>query len=72
MMDVVCTSLPFLDLHFSGLDRLPRLGEEVTGDEMRLTPGGSATIAIGCARLGLRTAICAPVPGDELGRVLAE
>jgi len=72
MIDVVCTAPPFLDLHIAGLDRLPRLGEELTGSELRLTPGGSATIAIGCARLGLRTAICAPVPDDELGRVLAE
>lgn len=72
MIDVVCTAHPFLDLHIAGLGRLPRLGEELTGSELRLTPGGSATIATGCARLGLRTAICAPVPDDELGRVLAE
>jgi sugar/nucleoside kinase (ribokinase family) len=72
MMDVVCTALPFLDLHIAGLDRLPNLGEELTGTDLRLTPGGSATIAIGCARLGLRTAICAPLPDDELGRVLAD
>jgi sugar/nucleoside kinase (ribokinase family) len=72
MIDVVCTAAPFLDLHIAGLDRLPRVGEELTGSELRLTPGGSATIAIGCARLGLATAICAPVPDDELGRVLAE
>jgi len=72
MIDVVCTASPFLDLHISGLDRLPRAGEERTGSDLRLTPGGSATIAIGCARLGLATAICAPVPDDELGRVLAQ
>jgi ribokinase len=72
MIDVVCTAHPFLDLHIGGLGRLPRLGEELTGAELRLTPGGSGTIAIGCARLGLRTAICAPVPDDKLGRVLAE
>jgi sugar/nucleoside kinase (ribokinase family) len=72
MIDVVCTALPFLDLHIAGLDRLPRPGEELTGTDLRLTPGGSATIAIGCARLGLRTALCAPLPDDELGRVLAD
>jgi sugar/nucleoside kinase (ribokinase family) len=72
MIDVVCTAHPFLDLHIAGLGRLPRLGEELTGTELRLTPGGSGTIAIGCARLGLRTAICAPVPDDKLGSVLAE
>jgi ribokinase len=71
MTDVVCVGQPFLDLRFLGLRELPRAGEERTGADLRVTPGGSATIAIGCARLGLSVRILAPIAQDHLGGVLA-
>jgi sugar/nucleoside kinase (ribokinase family) len=64
-VDVVCTGPVFLDLTFEGLDALPALGEERYARDLHATPGGAAITAIGLARLGLRTAIAAPL-GDDL------
>jgi ribokinase len=64
-VDVVCTGSVFLDLTFEGLDALPALGEERYARDLHATPGGAAITAIGLARLGLRTAIAAPL-GDDL------
>jgi sugar/nucleoside kinase (ribokinase family) len=64
-VDVVCTGPVFLDLTFEGLDALPAPGEEHYASDLHATPGGAAITAIGLARLGLRTAIAAPL-GDDL------
>ena len=64
-VDVVCAGSVFLDLTFEGLDALPAPGEERYARDLHATPGGAAITAIGLARLGLRTAIAAPL-GDDL------
>ena len=66
-VDVVCTGPVFLDLTFEGLDALPAPGEERFARDLHATPGGAAITAIGLARLGLRTAVAAPL-GDDLRR----
>ena len=56
----------FLDLTFVGLECLPEPGEERFAGEMVRSPGGGAITAVAAARLGLDTALVAPI-GDDLG-----
>ena len=69
-VDVVCTGPVFLDLTFEGLDALPGLGEERYASDLHTTPGGAAITAIGLARLGLRTAVAAPLGDDLAGELV--
>jgi sugar/nucleoside kinase (ribokinase family) len=56
----------FLDMTFVGLESLPAPGEERFAGELVRSPGGGAITAVAAARLGLDTALVAPV-GDDLG-----
>jgi ribokinase len=56
----------FLDLTFVGLEALPDPGEERFAGELVRSPGGGAITAVAAARLGLDTALVAPI-GDDLG-----
>lgn len=59
----------YCDLIFSGLDAVPRLGEEVRTQQFTMTAGGGAFItAAGLARLRVRTGLVAYVGADLLGR----
>ena len=66
-MDLVVATPVFLDLTFVGLDRLPVAGEERFAADLVQTPGGGAITAIAAARLGLRTAVAAPLGRDTAG-----
>ena len=67
MTDLVVATPVFLDLTFVGLESLPALGEERFAAELVRSPGGGAITAIGAARLGLSTAIAAPLGNDVAG-----
>lgn len=69
-VELVCGDPAFLDLTFAGLDGLPGPGEERHADDLLRTPGGGATVAIGAARLGLRTALATPLGADAEGDLL--
>ena len=56
----------FLDLTFVGLESLPAPGEERFAGELMRSPGGGAITAVAAARLGLQTALVAPL-GNDLG-----
>jgi sugar/nucleoside kinase (ribokinase family) len=71
-VDVVCTGMVFLDLIFEGLDELPTPGRERWAHELHESPGGAGTTAIGLARLGLRSAVVAPLGRDIAGRTVRE
>lgn len=66
-VDVVVAVPAFMDMTFVGLEGLPRLGEERFAGDLVRSPGGGAITAIGCARLGLRTALVAPLGQDAAG-----
>ena len=71
-VDVVCAGVPFLDITFSGMARMPELGEERMAERVTFTPGGLANVALGLTRLGLRAALWSPRGDDMGGRLLAE
>ena len=70
-IDVVCAGAPFLDITFTGFERMPALGEERMAEAIDYTPGGLANVALGLTRLGLRAAVWSPVGDDLSGRLLA-
>jgi ribokinase len=65
--DLVVATPVFLDLTFVGLESLPALGEERFAAELVRSPGGGAITAVGAARLGLSTAVAAPLGDDVAG-----
>ncbi|MBE2319562.1 hypothetical protein DVA67_026580 [Solirubrobacter sp. CPCC 204708] len=69
-VDVVVAVPAFLDITFVGLEGLPALGEERFAGDLVRTPGGGAITAIGAARLGLSTALAAPLGDDEAGDLI--
>ncbi len=71
MTDVAVLSTPFLDLTFAGLEELPPLGGERFATDLLRSPGGGAITATGLARLGLDTALAAPLGDDPSGAFLA-
>lgn len=70
MVDVAVAVPAFLDITFVGLEGLPSLGEERFAGDLVRTPGGGAITAIGAARLGLSTALAAPLGDDEAGALI--
>lgn len=67
-VDLACAGRAFLDLTFVGLPELPGPGQERFASELLRSPGGSAIVAVGGARLGLSTALASPLGDDEAGR----
>src|SRR6478609_2117533 len=63
-VDLTVAAPAFVDITFIGLEALPGLGEERFAGQLLRSPGGGAIIAIGAARLGLRTALAAPLGAD--------
>ncbi|MGY5765044.1 carbohydrate kinase family protein [Brachybacterium sp. DNPG3] len=63
-LDVLLSGTVFFDIVFTGLERLPRPGEELWSQGMGSSPGGIANLAIAAARLGLRTGLVAGF-GDD-------
>jgi ribokinase len=70
--DLVVATPTFLDLTFTGLESLPRLGEERFASDLLRSPGGGAITAVGAARLGLSTALAAPLGDDVGGELISE
>jgi ribokinase len=69
-VDVVVAVPAFMDMTFVGLEGLPRLGEERFAGDLVRTPGGGAITAFGTARLGLSTALAAPLGSDAAGDLI--
>jgi ribokinase len=65
--DLIVATPAFLDLTFVGLEGLPALGEERFAGDLVRSPGGGAITAVAAARLGLKTALVAPLGDDVAG-----
>ena len=66
-VDLVVATPTFLDLTFVGLEGMPAKGEERFAADLVRSPGGGAITAVGAARLGLSTALAAPLGDDDAG-----
>jgi sugar/nucleoside kinase (ribokinase family) len=66
-VELAVTTPAFLDLTFVGLEALPGPGDERYAGDLVRSPGGGAITAIAAARLGLRTALLAPLGHDPAG-----
>lgn len=64
-VDLAVLTPAYLDYTFVGLEALPGPGEERFAGDMLRSPGGGAITAVGARRLGLSTALVAPL-GDDL------
>jgi sugar/nucleoside kinase (ribokinase family) len=67
-VDLAVVTPAYLDYTFVGLEALPGPGEERFAGDMLRSPGGGAITAIGACRLGLKTALVAPLGDDLAGR----
>jgi sugar/nucleoside kinase (ribokinase family) len=67
-VDLAVVTPAYLDYTFVGLEALPGPGEERFAGDMLRSPGGGAITAVGATRLGLRTALVAPLGDDLAGR----
>ena len=71
--DLICVGESFEDLIFAGLERLPRLGEELRTKSFMRTFGGGATItAVAAARLGVNTRIVSALADGACARLRQE
>jgi len=59
----------FLDLIFTGLSHMPVLGKETFAEDLTLTIGGSAIVAVGLQRLGVKVCLVAELGNDPLSEV---
>ncbi len=66
-LDVLIAGTVFLDIIFTGVDELPRDGQEVYASGMGSCPGGIANLAVATQRLGLRTSLAAAFGDDSYG-----
>ena len=71
-VDLVCADPAFLDLTFDGLEAIPLPGEERLARDFLRSPGGGAITAVGVARLGLSSAVVAPLGDDPPGMLVRE
>jgi sugar/nucleoside kinase (ribokinase family) len=67
-IDLAVVTPAYLDYTFVGLESLPGPGEERFAGDMLRSPGGGAITAVGARRLGLNTALVAPLGDDLAGR----
>jgi len=67
-VDLAVVTPAYLDYTFVGLEALPGPGEERFAGDMLRSPGGGAITAVGASRLGLKTALVAPLGDDLAGR----
>ncbi len=67
-VDLAVLTPAYLDYTFVGLEALPGPGEERFAGDMLRSPGGGAITAVGATRLGLTTALVAPLGDDLAGR----
>ena len=70
--DILVYGPLFCDLVFTGLPGMPELGRELYADALTLAPGGSAIVAVGLQRLGIKVGLIADLGNDPFSRLLGE
>ncbi|TVR20149.1 MAG: carbohydrate kinase family protein [Anaerolineaceae bacterium] len=68
--DVLVYGPLFCDLIFTDLDRLPELGTEIFAGDFTVAPGGSAIVAAGLQKLGVRVGLIADLGDDPFSQIM--
>ncbi len=68
--DVVVVGRPFFDMIFTGLPKMPVLGEETFASGLEIAAGGSFITAESMRRLGLRVGLAAQLGSDLFSRFI--
>lgn len=70
--DVLVYGPLFCDFIFTGLENMPVLGTEIFAQNFTMTIGGSAIVAAGLQRLGVKVGLVADLGDDPLSQVAAQ
>ena len=70
--DIIVAGDFFVDLVFTGLPKLPELGEEVFGTGFEMLPGGSYNTVVAMHRLGLKVGWAADFGNDRFSRFVLD
>lgn len=70
--DIIVAGDYFIDLVFTGLPKLPELGEEVFGTGFEMLPGGSYNTVVAMQRLGLKVGWAADFGNDHFSRFVLD
>ena len=70
--DIIVAGDYFVDLVFTGLPKLPQLGEEVFGTGFEMLPGGSYNTVVAMHRLGLKVGWAADFGNDRFSRFVLD
>ncbi|MCJ7532966.1 MAG: carbohydrate kinase family protein, partial [Anaerolineales bacterium] len=70
--DIIVAGDYFVDLVFTGLPKLPELGEEVFGTGFEMLPGGSYNTVVAMHRLGLKVGWAADFGNDRFSRFVLD
>jgi sugar/nucleoside kinase (ribokinase family) len=72
MYDVIVYGPLFCDLIFTDLPEMPTLGTEIFAGDFTLTIGGSAIVAAGLQKLGVKVGLAADLGNDTLSRLMGQ
>jgi sugar/nucleoside kinase (ribokinase family) len=72
LYDVIVYGPLFCDLIFTQLDEMPTLGKEIFAGNFTINVGGSAIVAAGLQKLGVKVGLVADLGNDALSRVVGE
>jgi hypothetical protein len=70
--DVLVYGPIFCDIIFTGVPGMPSLGKELFADHLTLSLGGSAIVASGLNRLGMKVGLISDLGDDSFSRILWE
>ncbi len=70
--DVLMFGDYFCDLIITGLAEIPRLGADIFGDKLDITPGGAYIMAVALHRLGVKVRWAANIGNDIFSRFILE
>lgn len=71
MYDILVYGPIFCDLIYTGLDHFPALGKESFADDLVVSPGGNAIVAIALHRLDTKVGLIADLGNDPISQLIA-
>jgi sugar/nucleoside kinase (ribokinase family) len=72
MLDVLLPSAYFCDLVFTGLPGIPKLGDEIFSQRLKVIPGAGFIPAVALTRLGMQVSWACDFGNDFFSRYVLE